>query len=118
LKWTTQRHRQLKELWKDMTDKELGIEFNVSSESIRHQREALGLYRRRINDRFVVQVTEWLPRVSDTDCQCAHFRNRDIEHIVVRENNSFAIFRTQTQFLPVCPEPSKGAWVLHWKPLE
>lgn len=106
-----------------MDDEELGKSFGVSAGSVRKQRISLGLHRTRLDDFFVIQVTEWLPRQSDTDFQCACFRDACIEHIVAtgrdpeQSSDGYAVFRPSVGTLPVEPEPPKGTWVLHWQPI-
>ena len=114
MRWTQQKKRQLKQSWRDNTDAELSAVFGVSADSVRKQRIVLGLNRNRINDCFVIQVTEWLSKQSDTDYQCAHFRKRGIEHIVAKEGNRYAIFRPKLEFLPAELEQPKHTWILHW----
>ena len=118
MKWTIQLKRQLRATWKEKTDKELSRDFSVSARSIRRARSTLGLDRNRLDDKFVVQVTEWLPTQADTDCQCAHFRKCGTEHIVAKESERYAIFRPATEFVAGGIEPAKGTWVLHWRPTE
>ena len=124
LYWTKTKQQQLKNSWLDMSDVELAREFGTSVDAVRKQRNALGLNRNRIGDFFVIQVTDWLPNQSDTEFQCEWFRDRWVEHIVVkgRDNEEtaegYAVFRPNTGSLPPEPEPPKRRWVLHWKPLE
>ena len=117
MRWDKYSNNIIRTHWMFCSDKVLAVKLGVTKDAVGAQRKALGIYRFP-PDGFVVQVTKWLPKISDLDCAVGLMRGGDIEYIISDLGGKYSLFRKYAGMMNVVDEPPEDTWVDRWVPLE
>ncbi len=115
MRWNKYSNKTIRDNWRFCSDNVLAAKLGVSGDAVRAQRRELGLYRRP-PEGFVVQITNWLPKIEDLDSCIELLYKDDIEYVVAVLGSSYALFREYAGAMNVVTEPPEDTWVKHWIP--